>query len=112
MVYLDQIEHLLGTEEWWHLKLSPLVMVPRKSRKYRAVLDLSFSLEIFAMEILSINDNTAITAPQHGMKQLGSVLPMLIEAVDKAPLEDSSMVFRKLYFMDGYWRMVVEKGRH
>ena len=67
VVYLDQIKHLLGTEEWQHLTLSPLAMVPHKNRKYSAILDLSFSLNIFGMEISSVNDNTLITAPQHSM---------------------------------------------
>ena len=102
VVYLDQIKHLLGTEEWQHLKLSPLEMVPHKSRKYRAILDLSFSLKIFGMEIPSVNDNTVITTPQHIMNQLGSVLPWLIEAVAKAPLEGGNMVFSKVDIKDGY----------
>ena len=32
VVYLDEIEHLLGTEAWQHLKISPLAIVPHKSR--------------------------------------------------------------------------------
>ena len=110
MVYLDQIENLLGIEEWRHLKLSPLAIVPHKSRKYRAILDLSFSLKIFGMEIPSVNNNIFITATQHSMNQLDSVLPRLIEAVAKAPLEDGNMVFSKFDIMDGYWRMIVERG--
>lgn len=42
IIYLDEIEHLLGSEEWRQLKISPLAMVPHKSRKFRAILDLSF----------------------------------------------------------------------
>ena len=31
--FLDEIEHLLETVEWSHLKISPISMVPHKSRK-------------------------------------------------------------------------------
>ena len=112
VMFLDEIEPLLESEEWRHLKLSPLAMVPHKSRKYRAILDLSFSLKIFGMEIPSVNDATVITAPQQSMAQLGSVLPRLIEAVATAPVDKGNLVFSKLDIKDGYWRMVVEQGRH
>ena len=94
------------------LKISPLAMVPHKSRKYRAILDLSFSLKIFGMEIPSVNKNTTITAPQHSMYQLGGVLPRLIEAVSRAPADDGDMVFSKPGIKDGYWGMVVENGHN
>ena len=35
LVFLDEIEHLLETAEWAHLKISSISMVPHKSRKYR-----------------------------------------------------------------------------
>jgi len=112
VVYLDEINHLLGTEEQTHLKISPLTMVPHKSRKYRAILDLSFALKIFGMEIPSVNENTVVTAPQHSMSQMGSVLLRLIELVVRAPLDNGNMLFSKLDIKDGYWRMAVERGRH
>ena len=34
IIYLDEIEQLLVTDEWAHLKISPLTTVPHKSRKY------------------------------------------------------------------------------
>ena len=85
IVYLDEIENLLGSEAWRQLKISPLVMVPHKSRKFRAIFDLSFGLKLFGMHILSVNDSTIITAPQHSIRQLDSVLPSLIAAVVVAP---------------------------
>ena len=112
LIYLDEIEHLLGSPEWEHLKISPIAMVPHKSRKYRAILDLSFSLKVFGMEIPSVNENTTFTAPQHSMQELGNVLPRLIESVARAPVEDGNILFSKLDIKDGYWRMIVEKGRH
>ena len=43
VIYFDEIKDILGTKEWAHLNIFPLAMVPQKSRKYRAILDLSFS---------------------------------------------------------------------
>jgi len=48
------------------------------------------------MERSSINDATTITAPQHGMGQLGSVIPRLIETVAAAPLNQGNLMFSKL----------------
>ena len=64
VVYLDDIEHLLGTPDWAHLKTLPIVIVPHKSRKYRAILILSFSLKVFGIEIPSVNENNTFKAPQ------------------------------------------------
>lgn len=112
IVYLDEIEHLLGAATWLHLKIIPLAMVPHKSRTYRAILDLSFSLKILGMTLPSVNENTVITSQQHIMSQLGSVLPRLIHSVARAPVEDGNIVFSKLDIKDGYWRMIVEAGKH
>jgi len=79
VIYLDKIDHLLGTEEWSHLKIFPLAMVSHKSRKYRAILDLSFALNIFGMEIPFVNENTVVNVSQYSMPQLGSVLLRLIK---------------------------------
>jgi len=43
VVYLDKIRELLETPEWKYLKISPISMVLHKSRKYKAILELSFS---------------------------------------------------------------------
>ena len=85
VMYLDEIKHLLETEEWAHLKISPLAMVPHKSRKFRAVLDLFFELRVFGMKIPSANEATVVTETQHSIHSLGTVLPRLIEAVATAP---------------------------
>ena len=46
------------------------------------------------------------------MQQLGSVLPRLIESVARSPVGDGNMMFSELDIKDGYWRMIVEKGKH
>ena len=55
------------------LKISPVVMIPHKSRLYRAILDLPFNLKINGKKMSSVN-----TAPQHSMNELGRVLDRMI----------------------------------
>jgi len=83
-------------------------MVPHNSRKYQVILDLSFILKIFGMEIPSVNNNTVITAPQHSMRQLGQVLPRLIESVAHAPTANDHIMFSTLDIHNGYWKILVE----
>jgi len=87
-------------------------VVPRKLRKCWAILDFSFLLKIYGMEVPSVNEITVITALQHSMAQLGQVLPRLIVAVARAPAANGGIIFSKLYIKDGYWRMVVKNGHH
>ena len=56
------------------LKLSPLAMIPHKSRKYRAILDLSFELRLAGYTLPSVNDATKHMAPAESMDQIGTVL--------------------------------------
>ena len=57
------------------LKISPVAMIPHKSRPFRAILDLSFSLRLTpSTSIPSINANTNKTAPRGAIDQLGHSL--------------------------------------
>ena len=95
------------------LKVSPLAMIPHKSRKYRAILDLSFQLMLAGYKLPSVNSATTPCAPEEAIDQIGSVLPRLIEAVAMAP-EGSEwgdhIFFSKLDIKDGFWRMVCGDG--
>ena len=75
IVNWEDIQPHLSSPAWNQLKISPLALVPHKSRKFRAILDLSFKLRIFNMELPSVNDSTTSTAPLISMTQLGKVLP-------------------------------------
>ena len=83
MVYWDEIKGKLGSAQWQHLKISSIFMIPHKSRKYRAILDLSFIIKIFGMEIPPVNKLTSISAPQESMQQPGNVIP--IKSTENAP---------------------------
>ena len=49
------------------LKISPLAMIPHKSRKYRAILDLSFELRLAVYTLPSVNEATEHMAPAEAM---------------------------------------------
>ena len=49
------------------LKLSPLVMIPYKSKKYRAILDLSLALMINGYSLPSVNEATEKLVPEEAM---------------------------------------------
>eukprot|EP00978_Attheya_sp_CCMP212_P018811 scaffold51965_cov62-Attheya_sp.AAC.3 len=86
-------------------------MIPHNSRKFRAILDLSFSLCLYGTEIPSVNDATnKDDSPTNAMGQLRQVLPRLIAKMAEASSEGGPLLFAKLDIKDGYWRMVVAKG--
>ena len=93
------------------LKLSPLAMIPHKSIKYRAILDLSFELMVAGYLLLLVNDATKKCAPEEAMYQIGSVLPRMIEALAMAPKGDGNTLFSNLDIKDGFWRIVCEEGQ-
>ena len=87
-------------------------MIPHNSRKFRAILDLSFVLRLFGIEVTSVNDATnKEKSPTNAMGQLGQVLPRLIAKMAEATLEEGPLMFAKLDIKDGYWRMVVAEGK-
>jgi len=90
-----------------NLKVSPLAAVPHKSRKYRAILDLSFNLRIGGVKLPSVNESTTPLATHASMQQLGQVLPRLIAAVAAAAPDNGPIFFAKWDIKDGFWRMVV-----
>ena len=92
------------------LKISPVAMIPHKSRKYRCILDLSFELRYMGQLLTSVNDATTKQAPQEAMGELGTVLERLIDAVAHANPQDGDIRFSKLDIKDGFWRMNVEEG--
>lgn len=92
------------------LKISPLAMIPHKSRKYRAILDLSFKLRLKNGEMLpSVNENTTLEAPVGAIDQLGHSLQQVIHAFAEAGPEEK-VFMAKFDIKDGFWRLVCEEG--
>jgi hypothetical protein len=57
------------------LKISPLAMIPHKSRNFRAILDLSFKLRLKdGTHVPSVNDTTTLEAPAAAIDQMGHAL--------------------------------------
>ena len=74
------------------LKISPVAMVPHSSRPYRAILDLSFSIQLTPKTVVpSVNSTTTKSAPQGAIDQIGHVLPRIIHAF--ATAEDDAKIF-------------------
>ena len=92
-----------------NLKISPIAAIPHKSRQFRMILDLSFSLSVNGQPVISVNDASDKTlAPQHAMYELGNVIPRLIHTMALAPDTGIPFLFSKVDLKDGYWRMVVD----
>ena len=82
------------------LKVSPVVAIPHKSRAYRSILDLSFSLRLTDGSTLpSVNDTTTKLAPRGAIDQLGHCLRRIIHTFAEA--ED---------IQDGFWRLNCRQG--
>ena len=92
------------------LKISPLAMVPHKSRKYRAILDLSFRLRLKdGSSVPSVNENTTLEAPQGAIEHLGHALKRIIHAFAEAD-EDAKIFMAKFDIKDGFWRLDCADG--
>ena len=92
------------------LKISPVAMIPHKSRPYRAILDLSFSVKLTPTEsIPSVNSTTTKTAPKGSIDQLGHSLNRIIYAFATAP-DDARIFMAKWDIKDGFWRLDCASG--
>ena len=60
------------------LKISPVAMIPHKSRAFRTILDLSFQLRHKDILLDSVNSATVQQAPAESMIQLGKCVQRLI----------------------------------
>jgi hypothetical protein len=90
-----------------NLKISPIAMIPHKSRKFRAILDLSFQLRLNGKKQQSVNSGTTKQAPQKAMAGLGNALKRIIHEMAKNYNPNFPYKFAKCDIKDGFWRMVV-----
>jgi hypothetical protein len=89
------------------LKISPVAMIPHKSRQFRAILDLSFQLRMNGEKQPSVNSATKIQAPQKAMAELGQTLKRIVYTMALKFNKDNPFVFSKCDIKDGFWRMTV-----
>jgi hypothetical protein len=57
----------------------------------------------------SVNDTTLRQAPKEPVKELGNVLPRLLDFLMATVPLDEHVHFSKLDLANGYWRMIVEE---
>eukprot|EP00956_Cyclotella_meneghiniana_P034528 scaffold105814_cov64-Cyclotella_meneghiniana.AAC.1 len=92
------------------MKVSPLAMIPHKSRGFRAILDLSFKLRLKKGGMLpSVNEGTTLEAPAGAIDQLVHSLSRIIHAFAEAE-EDAKIFLAKFDIKDGFWRLSCETG--
>ena len=92
------------------MKVSPIVEIPHKSKSFRSILDLSFSLKLTLHgSVPSVNENSEKTAPGGAIDQIGHVLLRLIRALAEAP--DGAKIFQEKWdIKDGFWRLDCKEG--
>ena len=93
------------------LKVSPIALIPHKSRMFRAILDLSFAIRLRSgeVEVPSVNSTSVKSAPAGACDQMGHSLQRIIHAFAQAP-EDSKVFSAKWDIKDGFWRLDCQEG--
>jgi hypothetical protein len=89
------------------LKISPIAMIPHKSRKFRAILDLSFNLHHKGKKYTSVNETTNKKAKAEAMAQLGLSIKRIVATLAENFNTKKPFKFSKLDIKDGFWRMAV-----
>lgn len=92
-----------------NLKISPVAMVPHKSRKFRTILDLSFQLRFRGDLLPSVNSASNKRAPAESMIQLGHCIKRLVALLADNYDPNKPFMFSKLDIKDGFWRMSVNE---
>ena len=88
------------------LKISPVAMIPHKSKAFRCILDLSFELLVDGETITSVNARTHKRANQQAMDFIGSSIKRIVYLMEEQ-WDGPPFVFAKLDVKDGFWRMAV-----
>jgi hypothetical protein len=92
------------------LKISPILMVPHKSQRYRTILDLSFAIRLQnGAQGLSVNESKTKSAPRGAIDQLGHSLGRIIHAF--VSMSDDEKVFMAEWdIKDGFWQLDCAQG--
>ena len=106
IVSWDDIKHDPPPE----LKISPIALIPHKSRKFRAILDLSFRLRLQQGKFIpSVNESSVKLAPRAACTQLGHSLTRIIHAFAEAD-GNEKIFMAKWDIKDGFWRLDCQQG--
>jgi hypothetical protein len=92
------------------MKVLPIVAIPHKSKAFRSILDLSFSLRIQdGTKLPAVNNTTTKTAPGGAINQLGHALQQVIHAFTEANKNDQ-IFMAKWDIKDGFWHLDANTG--
>ena len=94
-----------------NLKILPVAVLPQVGRRGRIILDLLFPVYqdldgIVTITQESVNDTTVLQAPSDPVKEIGRVLPCLLQYMQDTPM-GLHISFCKLDISNGFWRLTV-----
>ena len=89
------------------LKISPVEMIPHKSKAYQCILDLSFALFHQGIRFAFVNENNNKKSRPEAMVQLGQFLKRIIYHMALYRANGIPFKFTKLDVKNGFWRMEV-----
>jgi hypothetical protein len=85
-----------------NLKISPMAMIPHKSKAFRCILDLSFQLKLNNKLCESVNSTTNKKAKAEAMVQLGQSLKRIVACIADNATANHPFYFSKLDIKDGF----------
>jgi hypothetical protein len=84
------------------MKVLPIAAIPHKSKAFRSILDLSFSLRLRdGTKLPAVNDSTTKTAPSGAINQLGHLLQWVLHAFAEAD-KNNKIFMAKWDIKDGF----------
>ena len=92
------------------MTVSQISTIPHKYKKFRSILDLSFSLWLTPQgSVSSVKENINNTAAGCAINQIGHVLLRLIHYFSEAP-ECTNIFQEKWDIKDGFWKLDYKEG--
>jgi hypothetical protein len=92
------------------MKVLPIAAIPHKSKAFRSILHLLFSLHLQdGAKLPAVNNATTKTAPGGAFNQLGHALQWVIHAFAEANKNDK-IFMAKWDIKDGFWRLDANTG--
>jgi hypothetical protein len=90
-----------------NLKISPVACIPQTGWRGRIILHLSFPVfqevdGVVTATQASVNDTTVLQAPSGPVKEIGKVLPRLLQYMQDTPA-GLHILFSKLDISNGFW---------
>ena len=107
----DKIKHKYARVVCWgdiknnipkNLKLSPVATIPRKSKPFRCILDLSFTLCHKGIRYSSVNEQTRKLVHPESMAQLGQVVKRIFHTMAMHQHHGHVFKFTKLDVRDSF----------